>query len=182
MARHDGALSPRAARGSCPSTRASGCSAAGTAAMRGTPQQGPGRVVAREPIYAAAVVHGAAHGRAARALPAQSAAHAHLPLAPAVGVGQGPLRLYENVEHVFSTFAGANNINICSNICRGVLGGARRRRTGAGQGGDEEVAHGELRRYGGARSVTRSASQQPPNRFFREAMRMGRWFPVWASD
>ena len=29
------------------------------------------------------------------------------------------LRICQNVEHVFSTFAGANNINICSNICRG---------------------------------------------------------------
>ena len=58
--------------------------------LRCTPQQAGPRRGSR--AYAAAVVHGAAHGRAARALPTQSAAHAHSPLAPAVGVGQGPLR------------------------------------------------------------------------------------------
>ena len=96
MARHDGALSPRAARGSCPSTRASSCSAAGTAAMRGTSQQAGPRRGSR--ACAAALVHGAAHGRAARALPAQSAAHAHSPLAPAVEVGQGPLRTVSSMH------------------------------------------------------------------------------------
>ena len=82
MSRQVDALSTQAARQSYPRTRPCVCSVAGLCASRG----------AACGAHAVAVVHGAAHGLAARAFPAQDTAHAHSTLGPAAGVSQGLLR------------------------------------------------------------------------------------------